>query len=698
MKTASPNNFVPLGSSPFRHDIQGLRAVAVLLVLLYHAGVAQFSGGFVGVDVFFVLSGYLITGLLIRELEETGTIRLLTFYAKRARRLLPASFAVLAAVGIVLFAVPRWLPQLIIPQLYGRSISWDIQRSGLYIVNWLFAERAVDYHNASAVPSPVQHFWSLAVEEQFYAVWPLLLLAVSGVSASLGAKRSRGVLAVVLVCITVTSFLYSYRYSTTNPAKAYFVTTTRIWELSAGGLLALLLPAMAEPIGRLRRSTSQSIAILLTTGGLGAVLASSVVFGSSTTFPGTAALLPVIGTLLVIAGGLVGRTPVLTKMLDSPAMQWTGERSYSLYLWHWPLLWFARVLFGTITVAQGLVVIAISVLPAMASYRWIEQPFRHQRMLAAPIRGIAFGGLLTVGAYLLGMVLLQTTTQTDSPFSVAEAAPQVAEVLGVQLSVGDVTPSFVDAQHDLPLGYESGCFDEFRCSLGNADAETTVVILGNSHAAQWVPALEQLAENRNWHLIVMAASGCRTALGAPAATQAFDRCETWPSDVRSQLPAMVLEDGIDLVLVSENRLLLEPTIEQERALTQSYVDSWDYLEALDVPVAVLRPTPGGKVIGVDCPSLLIGSLLDCALSVDDASRGERPILDAAHERGLPILDMFAYLCVDDVCPAVIDDLLVRRDDHHLTNTFAAALTNAFGHEIDLLVREQGWDSALTSNP
>ncbi len=680
-------------STAFRNDIQGLRAVAVLLVLLYHASVPYVTAGFIGVDVFFVLSGYLITGLLIRELETTGTIRLLDFYAKRARRLLPASFTVLGAVAAVLFIVPRWIPDLVIPQLYGRSISWDIQRSGLYIVNWLFAERAVDYHSTD-VPSPLQHFWSLSVEEQFYAVWPLLILAVGFAAASLGIRRTRRTLLAVLAIITALSFAYSYRYSITEPARAYFVTTTRVWEMSSGAMLAVLLPGVAE---RLRgRSAARHLAPAITIGGLVLIVGSSVFIGASMPFPGTAALVPVTGTLAVLAGGSLGATPGVTRVLESSPMQWLGERSYSLYLWHWPVLWFAMALFGTLSVAQSVLAIMISFIPAAGSYRWIEQPFRHHRSLVQPIRGVALGGVATVAAYMLGALLLQTTTNVEQTVVAAEDVPQVVEVLGVQVTAEEITPSFMDAREELPAGYESGCFDEFRCSLGNPRADIHVLILGNSHAAHWVPTLEGLAAERDWRLTVMAASGCRTATGAPSASKRFERCETWPDAVRAELPSIVDEHGVDLVLVSENRILHDPTDAERTLLTNAYIASWDYLGQIDVPVAVVRPVPGGNVIGLDCPSLLVGDLVDCATPIDKAINGERPIIDAAAAHDLPLLDLTDYFCVDGMCPAVIDDLLVRRDNNHLTVTFARALTNAFGERLDQLIHDRSWDEALTA--
>lgn len=328
-----------------RTDIEGLRSVAVLLVLLYHAGLSWFGGGFVGVDVFFVLSGFLITGILLRELETIGTIELLRFYAKRARRLLPASFAVLVFVSVVVFVVPRWAPNVVTPQLYGRSISWDIQRSALYIVNWLFAERSVDYHGGSTLASPVQHFWSLSIEEQFYAVWPVVMLSTSMVFA-----RSKRALAVVLVAITLASLGYSIRLTQTSPDQAYFVTTARAWELSLGGLGALAVPGVNR-WGSHRLATP--IASVGVTAGLVAIVASAMTIDAGTAFPGTAALVPTLGTLgVLLAAPLAGHSRGV-RWLSAQSLQWLGARSYSLYLWHWPVLWLGVAILGPTPVGAG---------------------------------------------------------------------------------------------------------------------------------------------------------------------------------------------------------------------------------------------------------------------------------------------------------------------------------------------------------
>lgn len=655
-----------------REDIEGLRSVAVLLVLLYHAGLSWFGGGFVGVDVFFVLSGFLITGILVRELDTTGTIKLLRFYAKRARRLLPASFAVLLFVSVIVFAVPRWAPNIVTPQLYGRSISWDIQRSALYIVNWLFAERSVDYHGGSALASPVQHFWSLSIEEQFYAVWPVVMLSTSLVFA-----RSKRALVLVLGAVTLASLAYSIWLTQTSPDQAYFVTTARAWELSLGGLGALAVPTVNRwAVNRL----IAPIASAAVTVGLIAIVASAVAMDASTAFPGAAALVPTLGTLGVLLAAPHAGLSRGVRWLSAPSLQWLGARSYSLYLWHWPVLWLGIAILGPTPVSVRLVLVAVSIVPAMASYRWVEQPWRTADFLVTlPMGGLALTGVTAVAGFALGAALLASTT---GPSVVARQQDGVStEVLGVQLRSSELSPAFSQVRYDLPDGYAGGCIvDRFsetdgHCSLGDPSSDLTVLVIGNSHAAHWVPALGALAEDHGWHLLTNIRSTCRL----PAAIAGPDQCESWASKTMANLASTVAAADVDLVLTMPNTLS-DTSIDDHLAAAE-FGRVYKQLSALPVASAMISPTPHGKVIGVDCPPPVLAALDACATPRDEALRGSDVLLAAARNAGLSVIDMNRFMCTDTTCPAVVDDVVVRRDRHHLTSTFSRALAVPLGEEL-----------------
>ena len=300
----------------FRPDIQGLRAVAVLLVLAYHARIPGMPGGYIGVDVFFVVSGFLITGLIVRELRATGTVSLPAFYARRARRLLPAALVVIVATVVA--------SAILLPPLRVVDVAGDGAAAAVYLSNIRFAAQATDYLQAELDPSPLLHFWSLGVEEQFYLFWPALLLFAASRRADL--RR----IAIAVVAVAVGSMALSLVWTSSEAPLAFFLLPARAWELAVGAALALA-------VGRLARLPAP---IATASVGLGLVLIvlGGVTLGLDTPFPGTAALLPVGGGALVIAGGIRQPLGPISRLLALPPMQWIGDISYSLYLWHWPLL------------------------------------------------------------------------------------------------------------------------------------------------------------------------------------------------------------------------------------------------------------------------------------------------------------------------------------------------------------------------
>ncbi|MFC7765691.1 acyltransferase family protein [Leucobacter soli] len=404
---------VPAPVAGFRPDIQGLRAVAVGVVLLYHANFPFMPGGFVGVDVFFVISGYLITGLLLREALRTGRVRLMDFYARRIRRILPAATVVLVATLL--------LTVLILPRIRWQQIGIEAGGAALYIVNWIFAG-TTDYLNADLAASPIRHFWTLSVEEQFYIVWPLLLVALLALLRRRGGRHapasavSRSQLSVAAgagaLLILVPSLLWSIRYTADAPAPAYFVTTTRLWELAIGAALAVFahfVERIPDWFGR-----------LLGWAGLAGIVAASLWYDSTApAFPGAAALLPTLSTAAVIAGGMGGRAGRgVGRLLSLGPMRWIGDISYSLYLWHWPLVVFGTYLLGgELRARWGLAIVLLSVLPAWLSYRYIEIPFRDwnrvKRSVAASLRA---GGLL-VAATVAAAATVGVAPKATAPSS-----------------------------------------------------------------------------------------------------------------------------------------------------------------------------------------------------------------------------------------------------------------------------------------
>jgi peptidoglycan/LPS O-acetylase OafA/YrhL len=374
----------------FRPDVEGLRALAILLVVLYHADVPGVRGGFVGVDVFFVISGFLITGLLVREADASGRVSLPKFYARRCRRILPA------ATVLVIFTVLasyHWLGFLM-----GNSVADDAKWATVFLANIHFADLGTQYFSSQAPPSPLQHMWSLSVEEQFYFVWPVLVLVVAAVARSVSLRLRLGI---VLGVITVASFVWSVVQTSHNGVWAYFSPFTRAWELAIGGLLAIAAPL----VSRLPSKWAWVMGYL----GLGGIILSAVLYSAQTPYPGSAVALPVMGAVLIIGAGSALGGPGVERVLAPRPVQWLGARSYSWYLWHWPLLVIPAEYAGkSLSVWQNLFWVLLALVAAMVSYRAIERPIRGSRGLRArPLLSIAMGACLLVASLAVAQRSLQ---------------------------------------------------------------------------------------------------------------------------------------------------------------------------------------------------------------------------------------------------------------------------------------------------
>jgi peptidoglycan/LPS O-acetylase OafA/YrhL len=512
----------------FRPDVEGLRAVAVGVVLLYHAGVPFAPGGYVGVDVFFVISGFLITGLLVRELEKTGTLSLARFYSRRAKRLLPLTVVVLAVVAVL-----SWL---LLDPVRMDEVSLGVVASGLYVMNWLLAVRAADYFAAGLQASPVQHFWTLAVEEQFYLLWPALLLAAAWWCRRTG-QGLRPVLVVAFAVVAVASLTYSIYSTELQAGAAYFSTLTRGWELALGGMLALV------PASRLGRQP-RWVAFALAWAGLGAIAYSTFRFNDDTLFPGYAALLPTLGTAAIIAAGFAttsARTSAgPARLLTLGPVRHVGRISYSWYLWHWPPLVFAPTLWGKLSTLEGIAVLAVSYVPAVLSNRLVEKPFLHSKTLTRfPRKALALGGACTASSVALGLGLFALTpTIPEAPEAQVAGAAALQNGHSLQKSANAVhpTPREAETKENRPQMYADGCHlnppetEVPECVYGNPSSKTTVVLFGDSHAMQWFPALNELAKERDWRLVGLTKAACPPAevhIYNASLRRAYRECDEW---------------------------------------------------------------------------------------------------------------------------------------------------------------------------
>ncbi|WP_395310577.1 acyltransferase [Mycobacterium sp. AMU20-3851] len=351
-----------------RADIQGLRAVAVLVVILDHVGMPGFSGGFVGVDVFFVISGYVITLMLLRKPTQSRGAWFLEFYAQRARRIVPAATLVIALTVIATFELTNFLR--------GARVLPDATAASLFLANFHFLATGTDYARLGGDPSPLQHYWSLAVEEQFYLVWPLLVIAAIAVTASRGRATLRPVLFGLLTAIVAASYAYSIVLTSGNGAAAFYSPLTRAWELAIGALLAVAQPWLVTRI-------SATPAAVLGWSGVAAIAWSVIALDDTSPFPGWVAAVPVLGAAAILAAGIGAQHTGPAAVLGSRGFVYTGDISYSLYLVHWPVFAITAARIGAdLALPVQVLLIGATFAGAAVMYHAFENPIRRSRALA----------------------------------------------------------------------------------------------------------------------------------------------------------------------------------------------------------------------------------------------------------------------------------------------------------------------------
>ena len=552
-----------------RRDIQGLRALAVLAVVGNHLWADRLPGGFVGVDIFFVISGFLITGLLLREYERSATISFRVFYTRRAKRLVPAATLVILTTAVVGY--------LLFPASKARGVVWDGLWSFLFVQNWHLASNSTDYFDENSGTSPLQHYWSLSVEEQFYLVWPWLLLLLLLLFARRGGLTSRGARSVAggaIGVIIVLSFGWALIQAITAPSVAYFSTLTRGWELGLGALLAVLTPVFQRLPGWSR--------VVLVYGGIIAMLASLFLLDSATPWPAPGALLPTLGAAAVIVSG-IGREARADPLLRNPVAVYIGNISYSLYLWHFPVIMVGTFLYPDAGRRGDLVFLAVAFALSVCAYHLVEEPLHKSPLLAPGATRPAWGiwlrsrrrGLITAGAasvatvaaIVAGLVLVPVKNPLDQISPEALASPDanqaVVEALAVEEWPSDLTPrvgsprseKYVKAwsvDHCLGEGMDpADAFDDLaeRCVYGDPAGDKTLVILGDSVAITWATALDDLLAEEGWRIVDLTAEMCP----ASDVSVVRDTGTRYPGcdDFRERAFEYVAATAPDLVVLSE---------------------------------------------------------------------------------------------------------------------------------------------------
>jgi peptidoglycan/LPS O-acetylase OafA/YrhL len=653
--------------SNFRPDIQGIRAIAVTLVLACHAGIPWAEGGFIGVDIFYVLSGFLITGLVVREIKKTGTVSIRNFYARRAKRLLPMAALVLVFISIGTLFVFSLARQV--------EIGGDVFSAALYFVNWHFIVQGVDYFAAAdGIHSPVQHYWSLSVEEQFYLAWPLLLM-LGGLIAAKFRRRLHGVILLIIVPVAIVSLIYGIHFTEVNPEAAFFSTFARAWQLAFGAILALTLPKMVKMPGWL--------ASVVGVAAVGVLIWATYSMSGSTPFPGTNGLVPVLATMALLVVGASG-TGLSTWLLSTRPFQYVGNISYSWYLWHWPFVVFALGIFDNLTWKWLVVATLLSWIPTQISHTLLEDPVRRAKILKLrPNRALLIGGACSIAAAAFGLWLGSNRINVDilDQDQVAGAAVIKNGHIPLVDSVDAIKPNPLHAREDRGQMYADGCLllgprtESGSCVYGDPEGDVSVVLFGDSHSMMYMPALDAIGKERGWKITGLSRANC-----VVADVKLNKYCDEW----RQNSIDRIAEEHPDLVVVATSTQAVYSLNIHGQKLSRKASEPY-LLDGMARTFRTLKEDAGKVVLIRDqaqaprkpwlpheCVAENLNNLKSCAFAPK-----RHPELgfdvDAAKKVGIQIVDPMPILCSDGRCPVVIGNALVYRDSYHVSATYMVTM-------------------------
>jgi peptidoglycan/LPS O-acetylase OafA/YrhL len=634
----------------FRPDIEGLRAIAVSLVVFRHAGLPFLQGGFIGVDVFFVLSGYLITALLTKELNSSGRVNLSRFYARRIRRLLPASSLVVVFVCLIQSITASPIAQFAVLKA---ALATMVYSSNIY-----FAHIQLYYFAQSYATNPLLHTWSLGVEEQFYFIWPIFLLLLWRLVAKFRIRI------LVLLAITFVSFTSCILLTALNPVTAFFESPARAWEFSLGGLLSLVpLPWL---------TAHETLCKWFGIAGLIILILSSALIKDSSSFPGYIAAIPVLATVAILQAGAGAPGSLVPRLLNLRLLQYLGGISYSLYLWHWPVLVMAREIYPTNSPAVRAAGVILTFLLAAMTHVTVENPVRFNSFLVSSsslsLRMAGLSSVICIGGLGIWWAALNQSTQFRKFDKVRKDVPSLYG-MGCRADWSDATPRV--------------------CSFGEiSKPESTVVLFGDSHAAQWFPALKDIAESRHWKLVTIIKSACSPMnIGSSSmdTTRAIKACDQWRKLAITAIQAM----HPDIVIMSSSSRYSRhdsPELIDASVWEKGSRDTLIAIARQGTAVRLIRDTPHANYDVTSCLAQLAWNgrascppLIRASALSSDIYHAE--VRAAANITNVRIIDMSDVICGRDSCEMEEGDLLVYQDGDHLTSSYVQSLANVLQTQL-----------------
>jgi peptidoglycan/LPS O-acetylase OafA/YrhL len=664
---------VERSGSHYRHDIQGLRAFGIALVVVFHIWVGKVSGG---VDVFFTISGFLMTCLLLRQLARTGGISPIEFWGRIILRILPSAYVVLLAtllIGGQIIPLSQW------HAFSSNGIASALQLENIQLMRW-----STDYLAREEPPGAFQQFWALSLQMQFYLLLPLLMIGVTELARRLRPAGAQHRVQAALFCLlAAASFAYALHATWERPAPAYYDPLARLWQFMIGAVCAVMIDRVAL-VESLRRAIGWI--------GLALILLCGIVIPVTWPFPGPAALVPVLGAAMVILSGAQPVRGGVQALLSVPPLQRIAAVSFTVYLWHWPLLIFAMEALDhtQLTVPEGGAVVALAIILAFATHWLVEQPLRRLSrpgawagrpawLKTAMPYAIALAMLLPIASYLA--IWKKHYGSIESRFIAAAVAAPVepGKLDQVQRSAGEkILPQVIAAIRFLPEPYDTGCHQTVEdpevktCSFGSTSPDAKVIALaGGSHALQWLPAVQKIAHDEGIRVVSITKSDC--SLGG--IDGAHPSCAAWSEAVLAKLVSL----RPDAVFTTATR---PATGEAGDEVPPEYLAFWRELTRNGIAVVAIRDNPWMKFSIADCVARNMTDLDACAVARDAALSQPSPIeAVAGDDPRIDYVDVTDYLCTEAVCPAVANDMLIYRDRHHITVPYVLGLARVLKERI-----------------